>query len=105
MRSTQRAIAARPNNRGAIISRLLAAAAAVTLAMPLAAQDPSQQPMPTQPMPTQPTLNYASGQGARVSGWIISRRGNDLLVRDETTNQLSSVTVTQDTRIIEKAGV
>jgi len=72
----------------------------VTLAMPLAAQDPSQQPMPTQP-----TLNYSSGQGARVSGWIISRRGNDLLVRDETTGQLSIVTVTQDTRIIEKAGV
>jgi outer membrane protein OmpA-like peptidoglycan-associated protein len=100
MRLTQRAIAERPNNRGAIISRLLAAAAAVTLAMPLAAQD---QPQP--PQPNVPTVSYVSGQGGKVSGWIISRRGNDLLVRDETTGQLSIVTITQDTRITEKAGV
>jgi len=102
MRLTQRVIAEGPNNRGAIISRLLAAAAAVTLAMPLAAQDP-QQPQPTQP--TQPTLSHPSGEKAKVSGWIISRRGNDLLVRDETTRQLSIVSVTQDTKITEKAGV
>lgn len=97
MRLTQRAIAEGPSNRGAIISRLLAAAAAVTLAMPLAAQD--------QPQPQEPTLSHPAGEKAKVSGWIISRRGNDLLVRDETTRQLSIVSVTQDTKITEKAGV
>lgn len=100
MRLTQRAIAEGPNNRGAIISRLLAAAAAVTLAMPLAAQD---QPQPEQP--NEPRLSHPQGEKAKVSGWIISRRGNDILVRDETTNQLSIVSVTQDTKITEKAGV
>ena len=99
MRLTQRAIAERPNNRGAIISRLLAAAAAVTLAMPAQAQD---QP---QPQPTTPTLSHPAGEKAKVTGWIISRRGNDLLVRDETTQELSVVSVTQDTKITEKAGV
>lgn len=100
MRLTQRAIAERPNNRGAIISRLLAAAAAVTLAMPLAAQD-----QPQQPQPNEPTLSHPAGEKAKVSGWIISRRGNDLLVRDETTRQLSIVSLTQDTKITEKAGL
>ena len=100
MRLTQRAIAEGSNNRGAIISRLLAAAAAVTLAMPLSAQD-----QPQQPQPQQPTVSHPQGEKAKVSGWIISRRGNDLLVRDETTRQLSIVSVTQDTKITEKAGV
>jgi outer membrane protein OmpA-like peptidoglycan-associated protein len=100
MRLTQRAIAERPNNRGAIISRLLAAAAAVTLAMPALAQD-----QPQQPQPAEPTLSHPQGEKAKVSGWIISRRGNDLLVRDETTRQLSIVSLTQDTKVTEKAGV
>src|SRR5689334_5218688 len=102
MRLTQRVIAERPNNRGAIISRLLAAAAAVTLAMPAGA---GAQDQPQQPQPQQPTLSHPQGEAAKVSGWIISRRGNDLLVRDETTRQLSIVSVTQDTKITEKAGV
>ncbi len=101
MRLTQRAIAERPNNRGAIISRVLAATAAVTLAMPAGAQDSAQ----AQPQPGPPTLSHPQGEKAKVSGWIISRRGNDLLVRDETTQQLSVVSVTQDTKITEKAGV
>jgi outer membrane protein OmpA-like peptidoglycan-associated protein len=103
MRLTQRAIAERPNNRGAIISRLLAAAAAVTLAMPAQAQDQPQQPQ--QPQQPEPTLSHPQGEKAKVSGWIISRRGNDLLVRDETTRQLSIVSLTQDTKVTEKAGV
>jgi len=105
MRLTQRVIAERPNNRGAIISRLLAAAAAVSVAtMPLSAQDTTAAPPTAQTLSRQP-ISHPSGEKAKVSGWIISRRGNDLLVRDETTGELSVVAVTQDTKITEKAGV
>ena len=103
MRLTQRVIAERPNNRGAIMSRLLAAAAAVALAtMPAAAQDSTSPP--PQPQQVQP-ISHPQGEKAKVRGWIISRRGDNILVRDETTGQLSVVAVTQDTKITEKAGV
>jgi OmpA-OmpF porin, OOP family len=105
MRLTQRVIAERPNNRGAIISRLLAAAAAVSVAtMPLSAQDTTAAAPTAQTAQMQP-ISHPQGEKAKVSGWIISRRGDNLLVRDETTGQLSVVAVTQDTKITEKAGV
>jgi len=102
---TQRAIAERSDNRGAIISRLVAAAAAVTVAtMPLSAQDTTAAPPTSQTVQMQP-ISHPQGEKAKVSGWIISRRGDNILVRDETTGQLSVVAVTQDTKITEKAGV
>ena len=88
-----------------MISRLVAAAAAVTVAtMPLSAQDTTAAPPTAQTVQMQP-ISHPQGEKAKVSGWIISRRGDNLLVRDETTGQLSVVAVTQDTKITEKAGV
>lgn len=81
--------------------RALFVAAAATLASsaPGWAQ---QQQMPT---PPPNALLYAAGQDAKVSGWIVSRRGDDFLIRDETTHQLSWVTITPSTTIQSKSGI
>jgi outer membrane protein OmpA-like peptidoglycan-associated protein len=77
----------------------------MTLAgMPLSAQDTTAAAPTAQTIQMQP-LSHPQGEKAKVSGWIISRRGDNFLVRDETTGQLSIVAVTQDTKITEKAGV
>jgi outer membrane protein OmpA-like peptidoglycan-associated protein len=78
-----------------VMLRALAIASALALASRAAAQTPP-------PMP--PTFAYAAGSDAKVSGLIISRRGDNLLVRDETTGQLSMVSVSSATKIESKAG-
>jgi outer membrane protein OmpA-like peptidoglycan-associated protein len=80
-----------------LILRMLVMAMAMALA--LASRVAAQ----TSP-PTPPTFAYAAGSDAKVSGLIISRRGDNLLVRDETTGQLSMVTVSSATKIESKAG-
>jgi outer membrane protein OmpA-like peptidoglycan-associated protein len=51
-----------------------------------------------------PELRFAAGQEASVTGPIVSRQGDDMLVREETTRRLSVVTLRPDTRIIEWTG-
>jgi outer membrane protein OmpA-like peptidoglycan-associated protein len=51
-----------------------------------------------------PTITYMPGARGRLAGPIVSRRGNDLLVRDETTHDLSLVTLTTATAITQHGG-
>jgi outer membrane protein OmpA-like peptidoglycan-associated protein len=51
-----------------------------------------------------PELRYAVGQEASFTGQIVSRQGDDLLLREETTRRLSIVTLMPDTKIIEWTG-
>jgi len=90
--------------RGSARAALLAAVVAM-----LASGTPglAQQQAPPSPMPPVPqnTMLYSAGQGAKLSGWIVSRRGDDFLIRDETTHQLSWVTITPSTTIQSKSGI
>jgi outer membrane protein OmpA-like peptidoglycan-associated protein len=54
--------------------------------------------------PPAPTLTYAHGQKSKVTGLIVYRDAGDLLVRDETTSQLSVVTITDSTDISSPSG-
>lgn len=53
---------------------------------------------------TAPTITYMPGTHGRVAGPIVNRRGNGLLVRDETTHDLSLVTLTPTTAITQYGG-
>jgi|KBSSwiStaDraftv2_1062776.scaffolds.fasta_scaffold823684_1 outer membrane protein OmpA-like peptidoglycan-associated protein len=78
-----------------LMLRALAMAGALALATRASAQTPP-------PMPS--TIAYHAGNEAKLSGLIISRRGDNLLVKDETTGQLSMVSVSSTTKIESKAG-
>jgi OOP family OmpA-OmpF porin len=51
-----------------------------------------------------PTLTYMPGTHGRVTGPIVNRRGNSLLVRDKATHDLSLVTWTTTTEITQRGG-
>jgi len=85
----------RPAVRRVKIARTLAVFAALALAAPMSAQDPATPA---------PTITYQTGQGAKISGPIIARRGNDLFVRDETTKEIAVVTLKSDTKISRPSG-
>ena len=51
-----------------------------------------------------PTVTFASGRHGRVTGYILNRDGDDLLLRDETTSAVSLVTVTSRTNISSPSG-
>lgn len=66
----------------------------------IATQAAAQTPVPM----LAPTAKYPSGEKGRVKGPIVMKRGNDVLVRDETTKELSLVTLQPATRITRPAG-
>jgi outer membrane protein OmpA-like peptidoglycan-associated protein len=51
-----------------------------------------------------PSVTYMPGARGHVSGPIMSRRGNDLLVRDEPTHDLNLVTLAPTTAITQRGG-
>jgi outer membrane protein OmpA-like peptidoglycan-associated protein len=51
-----------------------------------------------------PNVTYVDGTHGKVTGLIIDRDGDDLLVRDETTSRLSVVTITAKTDISSPTG-
>jgi outer membrane protein OmpA-like peptidoglycan-associated protein len=51
-----------------------------------------------------PDVTYIEGHGGKVTGFILNREGDDLLVRDETTNRLSMVSITPTTDIGSPTG-
>jgi OmpA-OmpF porin, OOP family len=51
-----------------------------------------------------PRVLYAPGRPGKVTGFIVNRDGDDLLVRDETTSLLSMVTITSTTKISSPSG-
>jgi len=52
-----------------------------------------------------PTVTYTPGERGRVTGLILRRDGDELLVKDETTSQLSMVTITPSTNISSPSGL
>src|SRR4051812_18561744 len=84
---SESAIATRRPTR---VRTLIIAAALATVAASLAAQtSPASAP--------QPTVSFTPGEGGKITGYILSRRGDDMLVRDETTRQIGLVTITPST--------
>lgn len=51
-----------------------------------------------------PTVTYVANESGRVTGVIINRDGDELLVKDETTGQVSRVTITSSTDISSPSG-
>lgn len=51
-----------------------------------------------------PTVTFPTGERGKVTGLIISRDGDNLLVRDETTKRVSEVRITDDTKISSPSG-
>src|SRR5262252_5030491 len=79
-------------------ARLLALLCALAAAPRVHAQDPVALTRP------QPTLSWVQGSDVKITGFIISRNGDSLLVRDETTDAISLVTLNDDTRISRPSG-
>src|SRR5262245_44775887 len=102
MQLNERDVPERRARSGARAALLAAVVATLASGTPSLAQNGAPPPMP--PV-AQNTLLYSAGQGAKVSGWIVSRRGDDFLIRDETTHQLSWVTITPSTTIQSRSGI
>lgn len=51
-----------------------------------------------------PTVSYTTGERGAVTGPIISRDGDNFLVRDETTGKVSAVHITDETKISSPSG-
>ena len=85
----------RPARTAAGLLALLCALAAVPR---LSAQDPVVYSTP------RASLIYTQGADVRITGFVISRNGDSVLVRDETTNAISLIMLTDDTRISTPTG-
>ena len=55
--------------------------------------------------PPQTKKVYVAGEKDKVYGAIISRRGDDMIVRRENSNELSLVTLTADTKVESPSGL
>src|SRR6185503_7997128 len=66
----------------------------------LSAQTPQPLPATTVTAPA----NFTEGQGAKVKGLIISRRGDDMVIRDED-GHVDVITLTEGTRISSPSGL
>jgi OmpA-OmpF porin, OOP family len=75
--------------------------ATMLVALGLASRLSAQQQ--NAPMP-QPTRTFTSGEGGKITGYIMARRGDQLLVKDETTKQIALVTLTPTTVVERPAG-
>jgi outer membrane protein OmpA-like peptidoglycan-associated protein len=97
-----------PNSRPALAVLALAVTALFVAAIPALGQDPASQPLPEQarpPIPAQPTVRWAPGQEGKVKGAIMTREGDEMLVRQESSNDISSVTITDGTKISSPSGL
>jgi len=93
--------------RPALAAFAFAVTAVFVTTVPALAQDPSQ-PLPEQqrpPVPAQPTVRWAPGQEGKVKGAIMTREGDEMLVRQESSNDISSVTITDGTKISSPSGL
>jgi len=88
----------RPDGSGVASIRFrFVALAMLALAAPAFAQDISGPP--------QTKATYAEGAKGKVYGAIISRKGDDMIVRRENSNELSLVTLTASTKIESPSGL
>jgi outer membrane protein OmpA-like peptidoglycan-associated protein len=91
-------------SRTVLATIALAATAAFVIAVPALAQDPvpaAERP----PVPAQPTVRWAPGQEGKIKGAIMTRQGDVMLVRQQNTNDISAVTITEDTKIQQQSGL
>lgn len=97
-----------PVSRPTLAALALAATALFVIAVPALAQDPSSAPLPEQqrpPVPAQPTVRWAPGQEGKVKGAIMTREGDEMLVRQQNSNDISAVTLTDGTKISSPSGL
>jgi outer membrane protein OmpA-like peptidoglycan-associated protein len=84
---------ARTLRRTASFAITLAAMAVLAFAAEISAQPATMSP-----------VRYSSGQDGKVTGVITSRDGDQMVVRDETTRALSTVTITRETKVESPTG-
>jgi outer membrane protein OmpA-like peptidoglycan-associated protein len=83
------------------VKRLISRGGIVAALLVVAATGARAQPVRLPP----PTVTYTAGEKAKVSGLIIRRDSDEILVRDEThTSRVSRVTFTTDTKISSPSG-
>lgn len=93
--------------RPALAAFAFAVTAVFVTTVPAMAQDPSSPPLPEQqrpPVPAQPTVRWAPGQEGKVKGAIMTREGDEMLVRQQSSNDISAVTITDGTKISSPSG-
>lgn len=79
---------------------LAASLLGVVMALTLAAAAHGQATAP----PPQPNTTYAVGKGAKITGIIVSRDGDQFTVRDDATNLITRVTIVSGTRVFSPTG-
>jgi len=84
----------RESSRSALLALGFAAAALLLTSVPVAAQ-----------VPAVATKQWQPGQKGKVEGTILMRSGDELLVRQESSNDVSSVTLNDATQIESPSGL
>jgi OmpA-OmpF porin, OOP family len=84
--------------------------AAFALTVPLHAQETPATPVSTAiPVSNstvyRPNVAYTPGEKGKVVGTIVARNGDDMLVREQNSDRISLVTLTNDTRVESPSGV
>jgi outer membrane protein OmpA-like peptidoglycan-associated protein len=74
------------------------------MTVPAWAQDPAPE-IPRPAVPAKPTVRWAPGQEGKIKGAIMTRQGDEMLVRQENSNDISSVTITDATKIERQSGL
>ena len=74
------------------------------MTVPAWAQDPAPE-IPRPAVPARPTVRWAPGQEGKIKGAIMTRQGDEMLVRQENSNDISSVTITDATKIGRQSGL
>jgi outer membrane protein OmpA-like peptidoglycan-associated protein len=82
-----------------------AVTAVLATTAPAAAQDPATTPPVNGPVPAQPSVRWAPGQEGKVKGAIMMREGDEMLVRQENSSDVSAVTLTDGTKISSPSGL
>jgi outer membrane protein OmpA-like peptidoglycan-associated protein len=96
-----------PVSRPTLAALALAATALFAVAAPALGQDPSAPlPQPERtPIPARPSVRWAPGQAGKIKGAILTRQGDEMLVRQQNSNDISAVTITEDTKIEQQSGL
>ena len=81
-------------SRSALVALAYAFTATVAITMPVAAQ-----------VPAQPTVRWEPEQKGKVEGPIMLREGDRMLVRQESSNDVTAVLLTDDTKIESPSGL
>ena len=93
-----------PGPRTAPFACHLAVLALLALTAPVSAQENSPTIAPTTEQ-LAPNVSYSPGQYAKIEGTIVSRKGDALLVRRQNSQEMSMVTLTEQTEIESPSGI